>query len=244
MCIKPGAVHSGAQLSCLVNPRTGHETELASTPDPHGERICVLGAGPAGLSYASLVADDNDVTVLEQRAEPGGAFRYTGKAPRFNDVDAAEPAFAAYVTELERACRQHGVRFCYRVDTADIQQNLAGADRVVIATGAAYRFGLGRIVPALLESGLLRSAPGRRLFRSARFRDWLYYRARIPTGHRVARQLGLAPDAITVIGDAASAGKAVQAISQAFHAALQPVEPTAANSYTTTLSSADPREQT
>ena len=43
--------------------------------------ICIVGAGPAGLSFASLVADRNRVTVLERAPVSGGAFRYTGKAP-------------------------------------------------------------------------------------------------------------------------------------------------------------------
>jgi 2,4-dienoyl-CoA reductase-like NADH-dependent reductase (Old Yellow Enzyme family) len=75
------SMRSGAGISCVVNPIAGHELDFADSRPPEGERICVVGAGPAGLSYASLVADRNNVTVLERAPVPGGAFRYTGKAP-------------------------------------------------------------------------------------------------------------------------------------------------------------------
>ena len=46
----------------------------------------MIGAGPAGLTYASLVADGNSVTVFERAERAGGAFRYAGKAPLFQEV--------------------------------------------------------------------------------------------------------------------------------------------------------------
>ena len=36
----------------------------------------MVGAGPAGLSYALLVAADNRVTVFERDRKPGGFLRY------------------------------------------------------------------------------------------------------------------------------------------------------------------------
>ena len=42
----------GKITSCLVNPRACHETELVIAPAPAAKRIAVVGAGPAGLSFA------------------------------------------------------------------------------------------------------------------------------------------------------------------------------------------------
>ena len=50
----------------------------------------MIGAGPAGLTYASLVAEGNTVTVFEKAALAGGSFRYAGKAPLFQEVEANE----------------------------------------------------------------------------------------------------------------------------------------------------------
>jgi hypothetical protein len=77
---------------------------FAHPSPPLGERIAVIGAGPAGLTYASLVADDNTVTVFEKDATAGGAFRYAGLAPMFNDVGANPASFARYVRDMVAAC--------------------------------------------------------------------------------------------------------------------------------------------
>jgi 2,4-dienoyl-CoA reductase-like NADH-dependent reductase (Old Yellow Enzyme family) len=214
-------MRSGAQLSCVVNPTTGREDDYADATAPTGRRIVVLGAGPAGLSYASLVAQGNDVTVLERADRPGGAFRLTGLAPRFNDVAAAEPTFTAYIGELERDCRRKGVRF--RFGAVATREDLHDADLVVVATGAHYRLGLGAVVPRLLHTRVARTRIAARLFASARLRDLLYYRLRAGRGADTARNLPVgAATEVVVIGDAARAGKAREAITSAFDAALSP----------------------
>jgi 2,4-dienoyl-CoA reductase-like NADH-dependent reductase (Old Yellow Enzyme family) len=212
-------MRSGAQLSCVVNPKTGRELDYEGVAPVTGRRIVVLGAGPAGLSYASLVAEGNDVTVLERADRPGGAFRLTGLAPRFNDVQAAEPTFVAYVEELERDCRRKGV--VLRYDTEASAELLRGAGVVVVATGARYRFGLGALVPRLLHTRTARSRLAQRLFASPRVRDALYYRLRRGEGAALAAGLPVDDGAeVVVIGDALRAGKAREAITSAFDAAL------------------------
>jgi dimethylglycine catabolism A len=62
---------------------------------------------------------------------------------------------------------------------------------------------------------------GRRLFASERLRNWLYYGSRRGTGLAM-RRLTRADQKVVVIGDAASAGKARDAIDSAFRAALLP----------------------
>src|SRR5919202_127212 len=171
-------MRTGARISCVVNPVAGFELDFADTRRPEGEKICVVGAGPAGLSYASLVADRNQVTVLERAPVSGGAFRYTGKAPMFGEVEAAEASFRTFVNELERACRDKGVGFRHGSDVTEEPHLLAPYDRVVFATGASYRYGLGGLATRLLDLGFGKSRLARRLFASRRVREWLYYGAR------------------------------------------------------------------
>jgi 2,4-dienoyl-CoA reductase-like NADH-dependent reductase (Old Yellow Enzyme family) len=213
-------MRSGAKLSCVVNPTTGRELEFASADAPRGRRIVVIGAGPAGLSYASQVAEGNRVTVLERADRPGGNFRLTGKAPQFNDVEAAEPTFEAYVAELERDCVRKGVDLRYSCTVTADTDVLRDADVVVMATGARYRAGLGAVVPAVLRTRAARGAIARKVFASARVRDLLYYRLRYGNGRRLAAQLRLGDTEVLVIGDADRAGKAREAINSAFEAAL------------------------
>jgi dimethylglycine catabolism A len=213
------AMRSGEHISCVVNPIAGHELDFAGSKSQEGEEICVVGAGPAGLSYASLHADRNSVTVIERETVPGGAFRHTGKAPLFGEIEADKESFDAYVMDLEEACRQKGVKFLYGLDVTEKPHVLAPYDRVMFATGARYRYGLGHLVPRLLDSGLGRSRLGRRLFSSSRVREWLYYGARLGTGYEVCG-LTRPGQKVEVIGDAARAGKARDAIDGAFRAAL------------------------
>lgn len=213
------SMRSGNQLTCVVNPTAGREHLYEDRTRTQGLRIVVVGAGPAGLTYAAAAADGNDVTVVEKAAEAGGALRLAGLAPRFNDVDAVERTFEAYIEELVRDCRERGVsfRFGRAVEPADVRD----ADVVVVATGAHYRFGLSRLVPRLLRSRLGRSRPAARLFASPRLRDLLYYRLRAGRGQALVPRLAAGSDTrVVVLGDAARAGKTRDAVVAAHDAAL------------------------
>ena len=96
---------------------------------------------------------------------------------------------------------------------------LAPFDRVVIATGASYRFGLGPIATKMLDWGIARWPLLSRLFSTATFRDWFYYRARRGTAERF-RQFAKPGQRVVAIGDAVAAGKSKEAIASAFEAAL------------------------
>jgi 2,4-dienoyl-CoA reductase-like NADH-dependent reductase (Old Yellow Enzyme family) len=212
-------MRGGARIGCVVNGAAGRETMFADPHPPRGERIAVIGAGPAGLTYASLVADGNQVTVFEKEARAGGAFRYAGKAPLFQEVAASEHSFERYVADLVAACVRKGVEFRFESDATDRPELLAPFDRLVIATGAAYRFGLGPIATGMLDKGAARWPGVSRLFSAPRVRDWFYYRARRGTAERFKR-LAKPGQSVTVIGDAVRAGKSKQAIAGAFEAAL------------------------
>ena len=212
-------MRGGAQLRCVVNAAAGDETRFAAAKRPQGERIAIVGAGPAGLTYASLVAEGNRVTVFEREATPGGAFRRVGKAPLFQEVAAKQAAFDRYVADLVAACIHKGVIFLNGVDVIRTPAPLATYDRIVIATGARYRFGLGLLTNLLLDHRAARWPVLRSLFAMAWFRDWLYHGARQSTGE-AARRVARPRQKIVLIGDALRPGKSRPAIASAFEAAL------------------------
>jgi len=212
-------MRGGARIGCVVNAAAGRETMFADRCPPRDERIAVIGAGPAGLTYASLVAEGNDVTVFEKDKHPGGAFRYVGKAPLFQEVAASEASFARYIGDLFAACTGKGVQFRFECDVAARPDMLAPFDRMVIATGADYRFGLGAIATKMLDWGIGRLPPFSQLFSTPMFRDWFYHKGRRATADRF-RQFAKPGQIVVAIGDAVAAGKSKQAIASAFEAAL------------------------
>jgi 2,4-dienoyl-CoA reductase-like NADH-dependent reductase (Old Yellow Enzyme family) len=212
-------MRGGARIGCVVNGAAGRETLFAEPQIPQGERIAVIGAGPAGLTYASLVAEGNYVTVFEKEAQPGGAFKSAAKAPLFQEVDTEARSFTRYIVDLVATCRVKGVQFRLAADAGAASGLLAGFDTVVIATGAQYRFGLRPFVNWLLDTGIARAPGIARVFTSPSVRNWFYYKARRGIAPRF-RHLVRPGQRVLVIGDAARAGKSKEAIASAFEAAL------------------------
>ena len=212
-------MRGGARIGCVVNGAAGRETLFAAPHPPRDERIAVIGAGPAGLTYAALVAEGNSVTIFEKGARPGGSFRYAGKAPLYQEVEASETSFERYIADLVAACELKGVVFRLATDVNTLPGLLAPFDRVVVATGAEYRFGFADVANWMLDHGLARAPGLARLFSWPALREQFYYRARSATGERF-RHLAAPDQAVMVIGDAVRAGKSKQAIASAFEAAL------------------------
>jgi 2,4-dienoyl-CoA reductase-like NADH-dependent reductase (Old Yellow Enzyme family) len=212
-------MRGGAGIGCVVNAAAGRERMFADRKPPRGERIAVIGAGPAGLTYASLVAEGNEVTVFEKDERPGGAFRYAGKAPLFQEVAASDASFDRYIGDLVAACKRKGVTFRFRCNVASKPDVLTPFDRIVIATGARYRFGLGPIAAKVLDLGIGRWPLVSRLLSAQRFREWFYYKGRRRTADRF-QQLAKPEQIVIAIGDAVGAGKSKEAIASAFEAAL------------------------
>jgi 2,4-dienoyl-CoA reductase (NADPH2) len=72
----------GKITSCLVNPRACHETLMVETPVHTKERIAVVGAGPAGLAFATTAARRGlEVTLFDAASEIGGQFNIAKQIP-------------------------------------------------------------------------------------------------------------------------------------------------------------------
>lgn len=68
--------------TCLVNPRACHETELQFMPALKPKSIAVVGAGPAGLSFAIYAASrGHQITIYESENQIGGQFNVAKTIP-------------------------------------------------------------------------------------------------------------------------------------------------------------------
>ncbi len=68
--------------SCLVNPRACYETELIFKDVATPKNIAVIGAGPAGLSFATYAANrGHNITIFEASSQIGGQFNIAKTIP-------------------------------------------------------------------------------------------------------------------------------------------------------------------
>jgi hypothetical protein len=145
--------------------------------------------------------------------------RLAGSAPLFQEVAANQTSFDRYIEALVAACVQDGVQFKFGIDVSTQPALLEHFDRIVVATGANYRFGLRLFIATVLRSGAARRPGIARLLSNPEIRDWFYYKARQGTAERFVR-LAKPGQTVVAIGDAATPGKSKAAITSAFEAAL------------------------
>jgi len=121
------------QVSCLVNPRACRETILHYAPSTQVKNLAVIGAGPAGLAYATVAAQrGHKVTLFDGAAEIGGQFNLAKRIP-------GKEEFHETLRYYQRMLAKHGVtlRLNTRVDGAMLASECF--DEVIVATGIAPR---------------------------------------------------------------------------------------------------------
>ena len=121
--------------TCLVNPRAGRETQEVFQARPAGrkKRIAVVGAGPAGLAAATVLAErGHEVHLFEAAAQIGGQFNLAKLIP-------GKEEFAETLRYFGRRITSSGVRL--RLGTRISAHDLIalGCDDVVLATGVVPR---------------------------------------------------------------------------------------------------------
>lgn len=129
MTFTEGAMQ-GKNGECALNPFVGKEHLLNNLPqDGNGRNVVVIGAGPAGLYSAELMARRGfNVTVLEKAKKPGGQVNIASSCIKKDKLYWSVDDLMANVTAL-------GVEV--KLETEATEKNIAKLDpyAVIIATG-------------------------------------------------------------------------------------------------------------
>ncbi|HGS4647233.1 TPA: FAD-dependent oxidoreductase [Vibrio cholerae] len=123
-------VFRGKRASCLVNPRACYETEIVVKP-AQSKKIAVVGAGPAGLAFATTASErGHQVDLFERNDRIGGQFRLAMQIP-------GKEEFRETIRYFANRIDQTGVKLHLGCEVQF--SDLRGYDEVVIATGVTPR---------------------------------------------------------------------------------------------------------
>ncbi|SUX29567.1 NADPH-dependent 2,4-dienoyl-CoA reductase [Chromobacterium vaccinii] len=124
-------IFQGKLTSCLVNPRACRETELNYEKTAAPKKLAVVGAGPAGLAFATVASErGHAVTLFDAAAEIGGQFNVAKQIP-------GKEEFYETLRYFKRRIETTGVEL--KLGTRVAAADLSGFDEVVLATGIAPR---------------------------------------------------------------------------------------------------------
>jgi len=124
-------VTKGLPLECAVNPRLGRERETAQPRrDGAGRTVAVIGAGPAGLAAAEVLASrDFKAVVLERSGSAGGQLKQAGVPPKKDKIDWC-------IQDLESAARRCGAEIRFDTEATAAVVEALDPYAVIAATGA------------------------------------------------------------------------------------------------------------
>jgi 2,4-dienoyl-CoA reductase (NADPH2) len=124
---------SNKRASCLVNPRACHETELVYKPAAVKRKVAVVGAGPAGLSAATVAAEcGHHVTLFDSSDSVGGQFKIAMQIP-------GKEEFAETIRYFRKKIDLTGVELRLGERVTREQLLAGGYDDVIVATGIKVR---------------------------------------------------------------------------------------------------------
>jgi 2,4-dienoyl-CoA reductase (NADPH2) len=120
--------------TCLVNPRACYETELIFKETGQAKNIAVIGAGPAGLSFAVYAANrGHHVTIFEASAQIGGQFNIAKTIP-------GKEEFYETLRYFKRQIELQPLIKLQLNHTASFEELLKSSfDEIVVATGVTPR---------------------------------------------------------------------------------------------------------
>ncbi|QOS99189.1 FAD-dependent oxidoreductase [Brevibacterium sp. JNUCC-42] len=126
-------IFEGKTASCLVNPLAGREWDISITPAEAIKKVAVIGAGPAGMEAARVLAlRGHDVSLWEKNIRLGGQLNFASQVP-------GKREFKETLRYYENELRRLGVQMHLGEEATSDKLIAQGVTEVVLATGVTPR---------------------------------------------------------------------------------------------------------
>lgn len=121
--------------TCLVNPQAAYETELQFLPVEQSKKIAVIGAGPAGCSFALYAAQrGHQVVLFEKDEQIGGQFNVAKQIPGKEEF---YETLRYFKRQLDLNQNRITLKLGHTAQFEELMQE--DFDEIVIATGVTPR---------------------------------------------------------------------------------------------------------
>lgn len=129
-CLYDNHFEPGYGTSCMVNPFSGKEGQWIITDAEQKKKIAVVGAGPAGLQAAWVLAKrGHDVTVYEKESVPGGQYRLASIPPMKQDL-------ARTISTYMTFCKKYGAQVLLNTEATKELLEKGNYDEVIVSAGS------------------------------------------------------------------------------------------------------------
>ena len=130
-------IFNGQKATCMVNPRAVNETKKVYKFANNKKRVAIIGAGPAGLSAATVAAmRGHQVALFEASNQIGGQFNLACKVPGKEDY---RHTIRYYQSMLEKYNVTVELNQQLDIDTFNTRDKETGFDEILICTGVMPR---------------------------------------------------------------------------------------------------------
>ena len=129
-CLYTSFFEDGFGTSCMINPFSGKENIWNIEQTSEKKKIGIVGAGPAGLQAAWILAKrGHDVTLFEKQNSAGGQYRLAS-------IPSMKQELAKTISTYLAFCQKYGVKIFYETNVTKEILEKHNFEEIIIATGS------------------------------------------------------------------------------------------------------------